>query len=70
MTTTEEEVMPEPVQCSATCETTEPEQCPNYGTPYEAPVYEQEDGSLSAVACGICGQTITKVIRLVQDGET
>ncbi|PNG22419.1 hypothetical protein [Streptomyces cahuitamycinicus] len=70
MTTTDEEVPPEPVLCSAICETTDPEECPNLGQPFEVPAYEQGAGSLSAVVCGVCGQIITKVTRLVQDGET
>lgn len=66
----EEEALPPSAQCSATCQTTEPEECPNYGTPYETTVYELTGGSLSQVVCGECGQRIVQVIRIVQDPAT
>ncbi|MFF4276111.1 hypothetical protein [Streptomyces sp. NPDC001536] len=70
MTVTDEEAPPPlSAQCSATCQTSEPE-CPNYGIPYETTVYELPDGSLSDVICGVCEQTITQVVRVVQEAET
>lgn len=70
MTATEEEIPPPSAQCSATCRTEEPEPCRNNGIPFETTVYEQLDGSLGEVVCGVCGQRITDVVRLVQDPET
>jgi hypothetical protein len=70
MTATEEEELPPSAQCSATCHTEEPEPCPNNGTPFEVTVYEQPDGSLAVVFCGVCDQPITDVVRLVRDAAT
>ncbi|MFF8399798.1 hypothetical protein [Streptomyces sp. NPDC016172] len=70
MAESDEETLPPSAQCSATCLTTEPEECPNYGIPYETTVYELADGSLSQVVCGACDERITQVIRIVQDPAT
>lgn len=70
MTATDEEELPPSVQCSATCHTEEPEPCANNGIPFEVTVYEQPDGSLATVICGVCGQIITDVVRIVRDAMT